>query len=731
MSKLDVPFYLNPLTNRPLDARQKGTSSDRPTGNSLFPGLWRYETDTNGFVYYDGSTWQVLDDILSRTDCELHLKAEKSDIPTKVSDLTNDSNYLTGIPSDLVAAVALNTAKVGITSAQSTAIARNSTMSRPTIVLKVTIQNVDYNLSHGFHYPAFFINGRHKADLEFIEGHTYRFDQSDPSNLKTNIWQGQYDFVSSPPDNSGENRTIRFSTVDGGTRDGGLEYSGGVYRGEQTGFLPGGVPVIGIEPGNPGAYTEITITPSTPRTLYYYEDSDSGQGQAIWNTYTQRLSLRHLSGSHKITVKEPGELHTMLSRDTVYGSLRATDDATDETTFNNVAATTLTATELLGTTGKIMVNNDSRQTSIYHATQSNTSTDADLHIDTYSNSTADDMGINFSTQNTSRMRIAKNGDVNVAGDVDVAGNMDVGTINGGATTVSSLSTAAVGSYGYGPISGGTITASGNIETSSKLVASELEIAAGANGLTSHFNHGGNGKNYIRGTDTYCDTDFQIKDDKFLEFGNLHGWFLQSGVIWFDLKYAYTHNGSQQVQNELNLGFNHPSTVGSWSKLLTITGNKIHHRRALQYSSDDRLKHNETNIVKGLNIIRQLQPEKYQKTVEMYEADYKGVIDEPSVWEAGLIAQKVSQIPELTDYVAGGDTIGESGEKIENAYSLDYNSISMYSLASIKELDAIIQAQQSKIDSLQAENTVMKSKLNEILTEMGKETIADFSRMRRH
>jgi hypothetical protein len=57
------------------------------------------------------------------------------------------------------------------------------------------------------------------------------------------------------------------------------------------------------------------------------------------------------------------------------------------------------------------------------------------------------------------MRIAKNGDVNVAGDVDVAGNMDVGTINGGATTVSSLSTAAVGSHGYGPISVGTITSS--------------------------------------------------------------------------------------------------------------------------------------------------------------------------------------------------------------------------------------------------------------------------------
>jgi len=315
-----------------------------------------------------------------------------------------------------------------------------------------------------------------------------------------------------------------------------------------------------------------------------------------------------------------------------------------------------------------------------------------------------------------------------------------GAVRAGATIVDSLVTApVVGGYGFGTIHGGFTTLTG-LMVNGEVEVEHISVSGGAtvdelvtdsitgqgttinvkkklnvtdtlivdaefrcqngDGTITHFNNGNGNKNYIRGTDTYCDTHFRMDTKKYILFGNLQAWFLQSGIIWFNLLYSYTNNGSQQVQNELNFGFNTPN-YGSWSKLFTITGDKIHYRRPLQNSSDDRLKHNETDIVKGLNIIRQLQPQKYQKTVEMYEADYNGVIDEPAVWEAGLIAQKILQIPELTDYVAGGDEISESGETTANAYSLDYNSISMYGLAAIKELDTIVQSQQSKIDSLEA------------------------------
>ena len=46
----------------------------------------------------------------------------------------------------------------------------------------------------------------------------------------------------------------------------------------------------------------------------------------------------------------------------------------------------------------------------------------------------------------------------------------------------------------------------------------------------------------------------------------------------------------------------------------------------------------------------------------------------------------------------------------------------YNIAATKELDTIVQNQQNEINELKAENTLLKSKLNKILIEMGKETI---------
>ena len=54
------------------------------------------------------------------------------------------------------------------------------------------------------------------------------------------------------------------------------------------------------------------------------------------------------------------------------------------------------------------------------------------------------------------------------------------------------------------------------------------------------------------------------------------------------------------------------------------------------SSDDRLKHNETDILNGLDLIRQLKPQKYQKTSTMKEENYNGNLEEPCSEEAGFI-----------------------------------------------------------------------------------------------
>lgn len=78
------------------------------------------------------------------------------------------------------------------------------------------------------------------------KGNTYRFDQSDNTNI---------------------NHPFNFSTTANGTHGGGSAYMTGVTT---TG-----------SPGSPGSYVEIAVTDSTPSTLYYYCANHSGMGGSI------------------------------------------------------------------------------------------------------------------------------------------------------------------------------------------------------------------------------------------------------------------------------------------------------------------------------------------------------------------------------------------------------------------------------------------------------------------
>ena len=108
-----------------------------------------------------------------------------------------------------------------------------------------------------------------------------------------------------------------------------------------------------------------------------------------------------------------------------------------------------------------------------------------------------------------------------------------------------------------------------------------------------------------------------------------------------------------------------------------------------YSSDDRLKHNEVAIENGLDVVRQLKPEKYDKTREMMDADYNGPVTD-SVVESGFIAQDVAQIPELTHLVHNGTPM-----------ALNYNGLHAYTVSAIQALDNLVQSQQARIAALEA------------------------------
>ena len=128
-----------------------------------------------------------------------------------------------------------------------------------------------------------------------------------------------------------------------------------------------------------------------------------------------------------------------------------------------------------------------------------------------------------------------------------------------------------------------------------------------------------------------------------------------------------------------------------------------------FGSDDRLKHNEEDISDSLSVIRQLKPQKYQKSKQLKAADFNGPLEEDDIFcvEAGFIAQDVLKLPELAYSVTGGDyteSIEDSEGNvtdtfIEQPYYLNYNNILTYNVAATKELDATMTALLAEVASL--------------------------------
>lgn len=127
-------------------------------------------------------------------------------------------------------------------------------------------------------------------------------------------------------------------------------------------------------------------------------------------------------------------------------------------------------------------------------------------------------------------------------------------------------------------------------------------------------------------------------------------------------------------------------------------------------SDDRLKHNEVEIVNGLDIIRQMKPKVYDRSWVMNDANNPN-----NFKEVGLIAQEILAINDISFAVKGGSFTDASGVFTECPYFLNYNDLFSYNIAATKELDTIVQAQATEIAQL-------KSALNELLTLAGKSTI---------
>jgi hypothetical protein len=191
-------------------------------------------------------------------------------------------------------------------------------------------------------------------------------------------------------------------------------------------------------------------------------------------------------------------------------------------------------------------------------------------------------------------------------------------------------------------------------------------------------------------------------------------------------------------NVFDSSFNRINENGIWDfsniNVTTLYVNNVY------IGSDDRLKHNELAITNGLDVIERLTPKFYQKTQVLLDASYNGDLSGHAwTYEAGLIAQEVLQISDLSYVVGGGDYYEQKynlitqtqtqnndlsanyyevsnnyyelsnnyyepsannyeviNNLITQAYNLNYNSVFVYGLAAIKELHAKVKAKEISI-----------------------------------
>jgi hypothetical protein len=137
-------------------------------------------------------------------------------------------------------------------------------------------------------------------------------------------------------------------------------------------------------------------------------------------------------------------------------------------------------------------------------------------------------------------------------------------------------------------------------------------------------------------------------------------------------------------------------------------NKLYYNGGV-LGSDDRLKHNEEEVVDALGTIKKLKLLKYDKTSKILDADFNGELGDIPHWkEMGFIAQSVNEIPELAFLVS---VPGDPEEEIEpglkrgvETYGLDYQGINNLLVQAVQELSA-------KNDALEARLLALEDKIN--------------------
>ena len=161
--------------------------------------------------------------------------------------------------------------------------------------------------------------------------------------------------------------------------------------------------------------------------------------------------------------------------------------------------------------------------------------------------------------------------------------------------------------------------------------------------------------------------------------------------------------------------------------------KLHVNGSLFYSSgglngsDDRIKYNEENVSNALTLISQLNPQKYEKIMEIPQNTEGEWIPTDEEWENvkedykygdefGFIAQDVRNIPELSFLVNGDETRTDMKTLTPEEYSnLTTDEQGTYTVSYIHESNTITQAEYSNL-TLEEQETCVTQYTKQIETQ---------------
>lgn len=183
--------------------------------------------------------------------------------------------------------------------------------------------------------------------------------------------------------------------------------------------------------------------------------------------------------------------------------------------------------------------------------------------------------------------------------------------------------------------------------------------------------------------------------------------MSSGFIGFNVPSSYTGSGIGVSNANLLMIWNNNGEIvitGNGNITLRAASNIYFHSSSVfsnstyKFASDNRLKHNEKSFKSPLQGIRKLNPLQYFKTQTLYDENHHFELDTSGnpidssgnlvdhVIENGLIAQELLQHEEFKPFVFVSKEIDEETGQ-EQPMSVAYNSIFVYAIAALKELDA--------------------------------------------